>query len=219
MRSRSAAGTARRCRGRLRLRGERGVAAAEEDERGGRDGTGLGVPHATDHDLVVAAGQAVLHRALQDGEYAIEPGTASRSVPVPYAVPGRRQPAPGEAGGQVLLPGREHVHYERAVPPDGPERLAAEIEADQDERRIERQRGHRVGGGAYRGAVGTDRRDHCDAGREMPHRVTELRSRDVRARRLAGWRHAQICPWLGGSALLSAACTVPVVMSTGTADL
>jgi hypothetical protein len=113
------------------------------------------VPHAADHDLVVAAGHAVLHRALQDGEHAVEPGTAGRSVPVPDSVPGRRQPAPGQAGGQVLWPGREHVHDERAVPPDGPERQAAEIEADEDERRVERQRAAVpvVPQGLYRAAV------------------------------------------------------------------
>ena len=50
--------------------GQRGVTTAEEDERGGRGSAGLDVPHAADHDLVVAAGQAVLHRALHDGEHA-----------------------------------------------------------------------------------------------------------------------------------------------------
>jgi pimeloyl-ACP methyl ester carboxylesterase len=58
---------------------------------------------------------------FQDGEHAVEPGTADRSVPVPDPVPGRRQPAPGEADGRVLLPSREHVHHERAVPADGVE--------------------------------------------------------------------------------------------------
>ena len=69
---------------------------------------------------------------------------------------------------------REHIHHERAVPADGPQRQAAEVEADQDERGVERQRGDRVGGGAHRRAVSADRRDHRDAGREMAHGVTEL---------------------------------------------
>src|SRR6185312_13092910 len=162
------------------------AAAAEEDERGGRGGAGFGVPHPADHDLVVAAGQAVLHRALQDGEHPVEPGTAGRSVPVPDPVPGRGQPAPGEVGGQLPLRRREHVYHERAVPLDGPQRHAAEVEADQDERRIEGQRGDRVRGGAYRRAVGTDRRDHCDTGREMAHRVPELLGRDLPIRHLTG---------------------------------
>jgi len=81
-----------------RLEGQRGVTATEEDERGGRDGAGLDVPHAADHDLVVAAGQAVLHRAFQHGEHAVEPGTAGRPVPAPdpsqaAASPRRAKPA------------------------------------------------------------------------------------------------------------------------------
>jgi hypothetical protein len=34
---------------------------------------------------------------------------------------------------------REYVHRERAAPADGPQRLAVEVEADEHQRRVERQ--------------------------------------------------------------------------------
>ena len=46
------------------LRGQRGIAASEKDERVSPSDAGLDVTHPADHDLMVAAGQAVLHRAL-----------------------------------------------------------------------------------------------------------------------------------------------------------
>src|SRR5207247_1176923 len=130
-------------------------------------------------------------------EHHLNPGVAGTSPAVvlaPDSFPGRSRTAPGEAGGQLLLPGREHVYYERAVPADGPQRQAGELEADQDERRVERQRGDRVGGGAHRCAVSADRRDHRDARCEVSHSVTELCGRDVRTRRVVGCRHTQFCP-------------------------
>jgi HAD superfamily, subfamily IIIB (Acid phosphatase) len=161
-------------------RGQRGVATPEEDERVSRGGAGLGVPHAANDNLVIAAGQAVLHRALKHGEHALDAGAAGRPVPLMTdVVPGRGQPAPGEAGRQVLLLGGEHVDRERAVLPDGRQGQAAEVEADQDERGVEGQRGDRVGGGPHRGAVGADRGDHRDPGREAAHGRAELRGRDV----------------------------------------
>jgi len=192
--------------GRAALRGQRGVAAAVEDERVARGSAGAGVPDPADHDLVVAAGQAVLDGALQDGEDTFDAGAACRPVPVVTdVIPGRGQPAPGEAGRQVLLLRGEHVDRERAVLPDRRQGQAGQVEADQDERRVERQRGDRVGGGAHRRTVGVDRGDHRDAGREVAHGRAELGGRDVLfcSRKPADWHHAHSCPWFGGRVSLS----------------
>ena len=75
----------------------------------------------------------------------------------------------------MLLRRGEHVYHERAVAADRPQGQAAEVEADEDQRRVERQRGDRVGGRAHRLAVGTDRGDDRDPGGEVPHRLAELR--------------------------------------------
>ena len=40
--------------------------------------------HPADDDLMVATGQAVLHRALHDGEHILQPGAPGRPVPVPH---------------------------------------------------------------------------------------------------------------------------------------
>jgi hypothetical protein len=140
------------------------------------------VADAADDDLVVPAGDGVLDGALQDREHSVQPGAAGRAAAVAHPVPGRGQPPAGEVRRQVPLRRRQHVHHEGAVAADGPQREAAEIEADQDERRVERQRGDRVGGGAHRGAVGADRGDHRDPGREVAHGRAELRGRDVMVR-------------------------------------
>ena len=181
-----------------RLRGQRGVAAAVEDERGGRGGAGLDVPDPADHDLVVAAaGQAVSAPCTpRAASTPVEPGTSGRPAPVRNAVPGRGQPAPGEADGQVLLPG-PRARSPRTRRARGWPRASCSTRSKQT----------RISGGSsdsevtalavvpHRGAVGADRRDHRDAGREMAHGVTELRGRDVRARHLRRLpRHTQICP-------------------------
>jgi hypothetical protein len=106
--------------------------------------------HAADHDFVVPAGQAVLDRALQHGQHAVQPRASGRAGTVPHAIPGRGQAPAGEVSRQVLLRCREHVHHERAVSADGPQGQAPEVKADQHERRIQRQRADGAGRGADR---------------------------------------------------------------------
>jgi hypothetical protein len=78
------------------------------------------VADAADDDLVIAAGQCVLHGALQRREHIIEPGAAGGPAPMLDPVPGRSEAPPGEVPRQVLLRRREHVHHERAVAADCP---------------------------------------------------------------------------------------------------
>jgi hypothetical protein len=92
-----------------------------------------------DDDLVVAAGQAVLDGAFQHRQHAVDPGGAGRPVPVPDLFPRGGQAAAGEVRRQLPLPRREHVDDERAMLPDSLQGQAAEVEADQDQRRIQRQ--------------------------------------------------------------------------------
>ena len=83
------------------------------------------------------------------------------------------RPAPGEVGRQLALPVAEHVDRERAVARMAVSVALLEVEADQHERRLKRQRRDRVRGGPDRFAVGPDRRDHRDPGSEMPHRLAQ----------------------------------------------
>jgi MFS family permease len=165
--------------GRRLLRGqlavECGVLAPVEQQRRRAVAARLRVLDAADDDLVIPAGQRVLHRALDDGEHVLEPRTAGGPAAVLDALPGGGQAAPREVGGQVPLPFPEHVDHECPVPVDGLERRAVVVEADEHERRVERERGDRVGGRADRRAVLADGRDDGDPGGEMPHYVAELR--------------------------------------------
>jgi hypothetical protein len=94
------------------------------------------VPDAANDDLVIAAGEGVFHRALQDRQHVLQARAASRAAAVADPVPGGRETAAGEVRGQVLLGCGEHVHHERPVTPDRPQRQAVQIETDQHERRV-----------------------------------------------------------------------------------
>jgi hypothetical protein len=78
------------------------------------------------------------------------------AAPVPDAVPGRRQPAPGEVGGQMALRRGQHVDHERAVGANRLEGAARAVEAHEHQRRVKRERGYRAGGGADRLAIRAD---------------------------------------------------------------
>ena len=127
--------------GRRALRGqlavEHGVLAPVEHQWRGLVAIRLGVLDAADHDLVIPAGQRVLHCALDDGEHIRELRTAGRPAAMLDALPGGGQTAPREVGGQLPLPFPEHVDDECAVPLDGLERRAFPVEADEHERRVE----------------------------------------------------------------------------------
>jgi hypothetical protein len=127
--------------------------------------------YPADDDLVIAAGQPVLDRALQGGEHAVQPGAAGQSRPVRHAVPVGRQPAAGEVGRQLLLRRGKDVDRERAVRLDGRQCLAGPVEADQQQRRVEGQGADRVGGGADWPPVRADRGDHGHPGGEVAHSV------------------------------------------------
>src|SRR5271168_2440744 len=116
----------------------RQVAPAEEDQRSGVVGAGLDLPDPPDDDLVVAAFELVLDRALEGGDHPVEARAAGTAAAVPDSLPGGGEAAAGEVGRQVLLAGAEHVDRERAVGPDRLQGLARPVEADQDQRRVER---------------------------------------------------------------------------------
>jgi len=147
--------------------------------------------HPADHDLVIAAGQAVLHRALQHGQDSLQPRAAGRPGPVAHPVPDRGQAAAGEVGRQVLLRRGQDVDHERAVPVDGPQRQAAEVEADQHQRRLERQRRDRARRGPHRLAFFVNRRHDGHARGEMAHRPPELSFADPGRRFFHGSHRAK----------------------------
>jgi hypothetical protein len=90
----------------------------------------------------------------------------------------------------MLLGRRQHVHHKRAVAADGPQRQAAAVEADQHERRVQRQRADGAGRGADRIALLVDRRHDRHAGREVAHRPAELSGADLGGRLFHGCHRA-----------------------------
>jgi len=149
------------------------VLAAPEEQRGRALAVGLHVADAADDDLVVTAGQRVLDGALDDRDHVREPGGTGWPALVADLVPGGRQPPAGEVGGQVPLPVAEHVDRERPVAPDGLERRALEVEADEHQGRLKRQRRDRVRGRPDRLAVRPNRGHDRDPGCEVTHRLAQ----------------------------------------------
>jgi FMN reductase len=160
------------------------VPAAPEKKRVCPVAIRLHVPDAADDDLVVTAGHGVLDGALDDRDHVRQPGRTGRPALVPDLVPDGRQAPAGEVGGQVVLPGAEHIDRERPVTPDGRKRLALEVEADEHQWRLKRERRDRVRGCPDWLAVRPDRGDNRDPGGEVPHRLAQLGRGDLRRARV-----------------------------------
>jgi len=158
---------------------EGNVLTAPEQQRGRLAVTSLRVAHPADDDLVISARQPVLDRALQRGQHAVQPRAAGQPRPVRHAVPVGREPAAGEVGRQLSLRRGQDVDGERAVRPDGRQRLAGPVEADQQQWRVEGEGADRVGGGPDWMPVRVDRGDHGHAGGELTHGVPQRRGGDA----------------------------------------
>jgi FMN reductase len=160
------------------------VPAAPEKKRVRPVAVRLHVPDAADDDLVVTTGHGVLDGALDDRDHVRQPGRAGRPALVPHLVPDGRQAPAGEVGGQVVLPGAEHIDRERPVTPDGRKRLALEVEAHKHQWRLKRERRDRVRRCPDWLAVRPDRGDDRDPGGEVPHRLAQLGRGDLRRARV-----------------------------------
>src|SRR6185503_7903217 len=80
----------------------------------------------------------------------------------------------GEAAGQGLLVRGEHIDREPAARPERGVALRLVGDADQDERRVERDRAHRAGGETGRPLLIVPGGDDGDAGGEVAERASEL---------------------------------------------
>ena len=123
-----------------------------------------------DHDDVIAGVDEVVAAAVEPRGRTLEDGVARRpGVPLDAgeAIVGRS----GERAGDRLLALGEDVHGVRVALGEHLEAPPPLVDAHEHERRIERDRGERIGGEAARASLPVERRHHGDPGQEGAERV------------------------------------------------
>ena len=141
---------------------------------------------------------AVFDRALERGQHAVEPWAARPARAMPHVLPESHAAAAGEVGREVPLRFGEDVDHEGAVRANRLQRDARPVEADQQQRRVKRERRDRVRGRADRLPVRAERGDDRDAGSEVPDCIPELGRGDLgrngRGRELGLGHHPRSLP-------------------------
>ena len=121
-----------------------------------------------DHDRVVAGLDLLRHVADDHCEAVAQHGNAVLVQPGELGELLLHRPLANEAAGDLLLFGRQDVHAEATCVPHRTERPRRVVEADEQQRRVERKRRKGIERGTVR-AFRTPRRDDADAGRPEAH--------------------------------------------------
>src|SRR5579883_581563 len=151
---------------------ERVIDAATEQQRP-TAAARLEAQDASDEDEMVAAFMDRLGPAVERRQHAAQHGAAAspglKIDIAPFVAAGL-----GETRGQPLLILRKDAHGEMAEAAKRGQAESAPVEAELDERRIERYRAEGVCGNSDRLAFDAARRDDRDASGKPAHRVAEL---------------------------------------------